>query len=75
MTGKYDDEDDEFFNGNDPEDDCFHENADIDILAGRALCLSCGHAWWMTKEEIEAEAKFQAEYFEAMASEAEAEGS
>jgi hypothetical protein len=71
MTHKYDDEDDEFFNDCDPEDDCFHENADIDILVGRALCFSCGHSWWMTDKEIEAEAKFQAEYFEAMAAEAE----
>jgi hypothetical protein len=44
--------------------DCDHEQADIDILTGRAMC-SCGYSWWMTREEIHREAEFLAEYMEA----------
>lgn len=73
MTQKYEDEDAEFFDDRYPEEECFHENADVDILVGRALCLSCGHSWWMTDKELEAEIKFQAEYFEAEAAAADAE--
>ena len=40
------------------------ENVDIDIIAGRCLCLSCGRAWWMTKAEMVAEAEFQAQAYE-----------
>lgn len=36
-------------------DFCTHEEYDSDILTGRATCASCGHTWWQSAEEIEAE--------------------
>lgn len=44
------------------EDDCDHENFDGDILTGRAMCYRCGHAWWMSSDEMKAEMRFQCEY-------------
>jgi hypothetical protein len=51
----------------DPYDDadgCDHEDADQDILTGRTHCHRCGHAWWMTSDEINAAIQHQAEYEE-----------
>jgi len=53
-------------NYDDIPDDCLHEEADIDILTGRALCHVCGHAWWASDAEIEAQATHEREYAEAV---------
>jgi hypothetical protein len=55
----YDDED--YY---DAADGCDHEDADQDILTGRAHCHRCGHAWWMTSGEINAALRHHAEYEE-----------
>ena len=39
--------DDEF------EDDCDHEDYELDILTGRASCAWCDHRWYLSKEEFE----------------------
>ncbi len=54
-------------------DDCWHEEADIDILTGRALCPVCGHAWWASDEEIEAQATYEREYAEHVERETDAQ--
>ena len=50
-------------------DPCECLEPDVDILIGRAHCISCGRAWWMTRAEFAAEMKFQAESYEAYAAE------
>jgi hypothetical protein len=50
------------YGDDEPEDDCYHEDYEADILTGRATCNRCGHAWWQTKEELEAEQRREAEY-------------
>lgn len=47
----------------DPEMDCEHEHYEIDILEGRCRCL-CGHNWYASHEQVEAEIKRQWEYSE-----------
>jgi len=42
--------------------DCDHEDYDADILTGRAICNRCGHVWWQTEEEHEAECQRQTVY-------------
>lgn len=37
------------------EDECQHDDYEADILIGRATCNCCGHWWWQTREEIDAE--------------------
>lgn len=49
------------------EDDCDHEDYEADILTGSARCCRCGHSWWQTKEEIEAERLREQVYAEAPA--------
>jgi hypothetical protein len=56
----WDDEDEPY----DQEDDCIHEDADIDILTGHMLC-HCGYSRWLTAEELQREAELQAELMEA----------
>lgn len=56
-------------------DPCECLDPDVDVLAGRAHCISCGRSWWMTSEQLQAEAKFQAEADEAYAAEIMAEPS
>lgn len=43
---------------------CDHDEFDIDILEGRAQCDRCGHAWYATSEQIEAQERHQQEYAE-----------
>lgn len=43
-------------------DDCDHWDAAIDILTGRATCYECGHTWYLTAADIEAEERSQAAY-------------
>ena len=45
-----------------PEDDCWHEDCDVDILTGRASCNMCDHRWWMTDDEFDAWQKLQADW-------------
>lgn len=63
MTPEDDDYDNEpWYNALD-DDDCYHEDADRDILSGIAVC-SCGHRWTMTGEEIRQENDHIAAYCE-----------
>ncbi len=36
-------------------DACEHEEYEADIIDGRAYCDRCGHSWWLSTAEIEAE--------------------
>ncbi|MDB5612088.1 MAG: hypothetical protein JWP25_8988 [Bradyrhizobium sp.] len=47
-----------------PEDECEHEEYEVDILVGRAHCCRCPHSWWQTNEEIAAETRRIADYYE-----------
>lgn len=53
--GYYDDE---------PEDDCWHEDYEVDIIMGTATCNFCHFSWDQTEEEIAAECRRIAEYDE-----------
>lgn len=46
---------DDYYNDDEPQDECEHEDYESDILTGRATCNMCGFAWWQTQEEIDAE--------------------
>lgn len=35
-----------------PQDECCHEEAEIDILTGRSHCCVCGETWWVSDAEI-----------------------
>jgi hypothetical protein len=48
-----------------PDDDCDCMEADVDILTGRAHCLRCGNAWWLTSEALKRELELHAELCEA----------
>lgn len=65
MPWDQDDIDNDMFRDYD-EDDCDHQFADIDILEGRGHCPFCGHTWYLSCEEIQAEAQHQAEYAQAV---------
>ena len=63
MTGPG--EDDDYFDMlNDESDrtDCDHVDAEIG-WEGRAVCI-CGHSWWASAEEIEAQDRHMREYAE-----------
>jgi hypothetical protein len=47
-----------------PQDECEHEEYEIDIVTGRAECQYCSHAWWASRAEIDAEQDRQAAYWE-----------
>lgn len=53
---------DEYDNG-EPAEECQHEDYDIDWGSMRATC-SCGHAWWMSADEIQAAVDRQRAYDE-----------
>ncbi|HEY1806052.1 MAG TPA: hypothetical protein VGG45_16380 [Terracidiphilus sp.] len=41
-----------YFPYEDDDDDlCWHEEYDMDILAGRASCYQCGHVWFASEAE------------------------
>lgn len=46
------------------EDDCDHDDYEVDILTGRATCNRCGHRWFQTLEEMEREARRKDAYAE-----------
>jgi hypothetical protein len=48
----------------DEEEHCDHDEYETDIVEGRATCVLCGHSWWQTKEEIDAEIERQNAYWE-----------
>ena len=48
----------------DDDDPCDHQEYEADVLTGRAICNMCGHAWWLTTEELNAEHRRIAEYGE-----------
>ena len=50
MSDTVDDDDDD---DEDPSLTCDHDEAELDILTGRAICWRCGHAWYQTQAEIE----------------------
>lgn len=54
MTNIDDQDDDDFY-----DEQCDHENADIDMLRGRISC-HCGYSKWMTSEEFKEELRLQA---------------
>ena len=43
----------------DPEDECYHEDYEIDILTGIASCDGCGHRWMLTAKDFEREHELQ----------------
>lgn len=45
---------------------CLHDDADIDILSGRANCPRCGRAWWASRAEIEAQRAHEIAYQQEM---------
>lgn len=45
------------------EDPCDHDDYEIDILDGRCRCM-CGHSWYASNEQVEAEIERQAAYDE-----------
>lgn len=47
-------------------EECWHENAEIDVVDGVGRCYECGHAWMASTAEIEAECRFLSEYEEQM---------
>lgn len=42
---------DDFEYDDGPEDDCLCDDADYDILTGRAHCWVCGRFWYLTPQE------------------------
>lgn len=42
-----------------PEDECEHEDYEVDILIGRATCNMCGHRWYQTEDEMRREEERQ----------------
>lgn len=51
----------------DREDDpCDHDDYDADLLSGRCHCWRCGHSWYATAEQLDAQLRWESEYHEAM---------
>ena len=48
------------------EDPCDHEDHDTDLLDGRCSCWRCGETWYATTEQIDAQLRFESEYYEMM---------
>jgi hypothetical protein len=52
------------------EDFCEHDEYEVDILTGRAICWLCGETWYLSTEDFrryqENNAKWEAEYYEMM---------
>lgn len=45
-------------------DPCDHEDFEVDILDGRCWCDRCGHRWYATNEQVEAQIEHQRAYDE-----------
>ncbi len=65
MAG-WNDEIDEYEDRLEDEDPCDHEGYDTDILDGRCRCWRCGESWYATTEQIDAQLRFESEYYETM---------
>ena len=63
MTYPWDDDPPED-DGREIDDDCDHDDHDIDVCTGRASCNMCDHVWWVTGEEINRELDRQSRYDE-----------
>lgn len=50
------------YSDDDWEQDCDHEDYDADPISGRARCWRCGHAWYLTVEDIRREERHEAAY-------------
>jgi len=48
------------------EDPCDHEDHDTDILDGRCHCWRCGETWYATAAQIDAQLRFESDYYEMM---------
>lgn len=46
----------------DLEDDCLHEEYDLDWGMGLASCSRCDHQWYLTEEEYTRHCQWQADY-------------
>ncbi|MCC6775609.1 MAG: hypothetical protein IT537_03075 [Hyphomicrobiales bacterium] len=58
--------DDPDYDDDDPDPECcWHKEYDADFN-GRATCYRCGHVWYLTREEMAAEAQRQADYIDAL---------
>ena len=44
-----------------PEDECLHEDYEINIIDGRASCSSCAHVWNATDKQMERHEELQNE--------------
>lgn len=53
---------DDCYYDDEPEDECEHDEYEIDILTGRASCDRCLHSWWATDKQVASEARRQADY-------------
>lgn len=47
-----------------PEEECFHDDYEVDILTGRAECCRCPYSWYQTEAQILAEIERQRAYDE-----------
>ena len=54
--------DDPYDYDDDLEDECFHDEYEIDILTGIASCDYCGLRWMLTREQFERQQELQVEY-------------
>lgn len=59
MSDLFDDDGDSGAEDNDAVNECDCEDAEVDILTGRAHCYSCGRVWWLDGEQIKREAELQ----------------
>lgn len=44
--------------------ECDHDEYEVDILDGRCWCDRCGHRWYATNEQVEAQIEHQRAYDE-----------
>jgi hypothetical protein len=61
----YDDDDDDRY-GDYAEQECEHDQYEIDVCTGRAECDQCSHSWYLSNEEVDAELDRQARYYDDM---------
>jgi hypothetical protein len=54
-------------------DECLHEDADIDLLIGRMSCR-CGHTAWLSPAQYKRELQYQTEQMQAYYEECERDG-
>lgn len=52
---------DYFYDVDDHDATCDHEDYEVDILTGRASCWRCGETWWLSSDELKEELRLAAE--------------